>query len=533
MNSKINIGTTIDLGDLIKSRMLIQANSGGGKSAIARVMMEQSLGKVPFIVLDIEGEYFTLKELNGDIIVIGGQHADVQISIALASKLPKFIIENRLNVVIDVSDLEMNGRIRFAKIFLESLMQLPQQYWVSYLIFLEECHKLAGEQDKYESGPAVKDLMSRGRKRGYCGIPITQRISKLHKDVAAECNNKFIGRTYLDIDMDRSAKELGFSKSTDRLKLRDLKPGCFYAFGTSITPHEVHEVKINKPTTSMPQAGNTAASYAMVPTSKVLSLLTKLNDEVLKVEEKKAPKGAAASLPNEEMKKELEKLQLQLNNTFAEVFKYKSLAEKANSIFRSLATTCAEWNEDLSAAPTPTPVTVKREIKQSHSLGTKPASNGVPAGGAMRMLKAAAMMHPSPISKFRMAALARLSHSSGSFSTYIATLKREGLLISEGNQFQITAEGLNKVGDIEPLPTDPKQLIEMWCEVIGNSNGASRILRVLGDNYPEEFTKENLGSEVEMSHASGSFSTYLSTLKRNGLIQVSGGRIKASPELFN
>ena len=101
-------------------------------------------------------------------------------------------------------------------------MELPKQFWMSYFVFLEEAHKLCGEQDKQESASAVKDLMSRGRKMGYCGVLITQRIAKLHKDAAAECNNKFIGRTNLDIDMDRAAKELGFSGSSTytRLSLR-------------------------------------------------------------------------------------------------------------------------------------------------------------------------------------------------------------------------------------------------------------------------------------------------------------------------
>jgi hypothetical protein len=42
--------------------------------------------------------------------------------------------------------------------------------------------------------------MSQGRKRGFAGIIATQRLSKLHKDAAAEANNVIIGRTWLDAD---------------------------------------------------------------------------------------------------------------------------------------------------------------------------------------------------------------------------------------------------------------------------------------------------------------------------------------------
>jgi hypothetical protein len=72
--------------------------------------------------------------------------------------------------------------------------------------------------------------MSQGRKRGLCGIIATQRLSKLHKDAAAETNNVIIGRTWLDGDQQRAGDLLGMSKA-ERLKLRDLEQGEFYAFG--------------------------------------------------------------------------------------------------------------------------------------------------------------------------------------------------------------------------------------------------------------------------------------------------------------
>jgi hypothetical protein len=132
-----------------------------------------------------------------------------------------------------------------------------------------------------------------------------------------------------------------------------------------------------------------------------------------------------------------------------------------------------------------------------------------------------------------MGALARLSYTSGSFGTYLSTLKKNGYIIGEGNNLCITNYGIEAAGDIEPLPTDPLQLIEMWCDVIGNQSGAARMLRVLGNKYPHRLSRQALGDFVEMSSTSGSFGTYLSTLKRNGLIKIESGEIKAADELFN
>lgn len=547
MKQTINIGTTIDLPDLIKSRMLIQANSGGGKSTIARVIMEQAFGKIPFIVMDIEGEYYTLKELSGDIVVIGGQHADVAISIALASKLPRFIIENSLSVVVDVSDLEMHERIRFAKIFLESLMQLPQQFWVPYLIFLEECHKLAGEQDKYESGPAVKDLMSRGRKRGYCGIPITQRISKLHKDVAAECNNKFIGRTYLDIDMDRAAKELGFSKSDDRLKLRGLRPGNFYAFGTSISPHEVHEVKINKPATALPEAGNTATVKVKMPTSNVVQLLAKLNEDLQKKEVKKlaVSKSLGEELVNEKLEAEVQELKRQVLEKDQQIAELSSLASSVAGSFNSVIDSANKWLENYSKhaelirqntgihrRPVP-------EIRKNVPRGQfaqkvdKPSSekNNGKLSKCARSILEFLVTYKKPFTKAQIGVATGYSPNSGGFNNSLAELNTAGYIIRDDGR--VAPNDSVDYGDILGLPL-PNLDYDAHAFIDKLSKCEREIYEVLLNNPEESFSKDDLANltETKYSSNSGGFNNSLSRLNTLELIHRESGRIKLNPELL-
>ncbi|MBV8135606.1 MAG: hypothetical protein JO121_08210 [Deltaproteobacteria bacterium] len=50
---------------------------------------------------------------------------------------------------------------------------------------------------------------------------------------AAEANNVIIGRIWLDADLARAGDALGLSKA-DRVKLRDLGQGEFYAFGPAL-----------------------------------------------------------------------------------------------------------------------------------------------------------------------------------------------------------------------------------------------------------------------------------------------------------
>lgn len=52
---------TIELDRLVESRMLVQATSGGGKSWTLRRILEQSHARIQQIVIDVDGEFYTLR----------------------------------------------------------------------------------------------------------------------------------------------------------------------------------------------------------------------------------------------------------------------------------------------------------------------------------------------------------------------------------------------------------------------------------------------------------------------------------------
>lgn len=59
----------IDLKTLLRTRLLIQANSGGGKSWLLRLIAERAFGKVQTIIIDPEGEFATLREKYDYVLV--------------------------------------------------------------------------------------------------------------------------------------------------------------------------------------------------------------------------------------------------------------------------------------------------------------------------------------------------------------------------------------------------------------------------------------------------------------------------------
>src|SRR5512143_3881503 len=105
--TKFQIGRTdkrqrieIDLLRLIDTRALIQANSGGGKSWLLRLIAERTGQKVQTIILDPEGEFATLRE-KLDISLVG-RDGEIPTDPRSAGLLARKLMELKVSAVIDL-----------------------------------------------------------------------------------------------------------------------------------------------------------------------------------------------------------------------------------------------------------------------------------------------------------------------------------------------------------------------------------------------------------------------------------------------
>jgi hypothetical protein len=82
-----NIGFDLDI--LVLTRLLVQANFGAGKSYLLRKLMEELFGHIQIIAIDPEGEFATLREKFGFVLVGKGDEtpADVRSAGMVAEKL--------------------------------------------------------------------------------------------------------------------------------------------------------------------------------------------------------------------------------------------------------------------------------------------------------------------------------------------------------------------------------------------------------------------------------------------------------------
>src|SRR5262249_28272203 len=121
--------------------------------------------------------------------------------------------------------------------------------------------------------------------------------------------------------------------------------------------------------------------------------------------------------------------------------------------------------------------------------------------------------------------------SGGTFGAYFGTLKRHGLLQDVGGEVQITRAGLDYLGaGIPPQPQTAEELLDMWRTVL--RCGERKMLDELIAVYPDALSREDLGERTGYTASGGTFGAYLGTLKRNGLVEVEGGEVRASVGCF-
>src|ERR1700686_1347554 len=99
-NIYINQSVSIDLPTLLDTRLLVQANSGGGKSWLLRRLLEQAHGKGQQIGIDLEGEFATLREKYD--YVLAGKEGDTPADPKSAALLARKLLELNVSAIIDL-----------------------------------------------------------------------------------------------------------------------------------------------------------------------------------------------------------------------------------------------------------------------------------------------------------------------------------------------------------------------------------------------------------------------------------------------
>lgn len=567
-NPTLGPGVEIDVQRLVESRLLIQANSGGGKSWAIRRLLEQTYGACQHIVIDVEGEFHTLREKFD--YVLAGQRGDCPATVQSAALLMRRLLELGVSAIVDIYELGAQ-RQRFVRLFLEALVNAPRELWHPALVVVDEAPIFCPEGGQAESAAAVIDLMTRGRKRGFCGVLATQRISALHKRAAAECNNKLIGRSALDIDMKRAAAELGFTAREDMQRLRKLPAGRFYAFGPALA-EDVTLVQVGGVATTHPKAGQRAAPPTP-PRARIREVLAQLADlpaeadaearteaelrsQVAELKRQLAARPAAGE-PRVIEKRilgdaEIARLEKALAPVRAELERFEVTAETLGGLLADMAA-AVQLAHQLPPAPGASEVQLARQATRTAGAAPRrvypskhaaaahhhPGHAGDPGdprltGPERRVLEALTWMESigqrAPAVE-AVAFLADYSPNGGAFDNTRGRLRSKGLVeYPSPGAIALTAEG----SAWAPRPPAPGSGEQLRATVLSRLAGPERrVLEPLIAAYPDPLTVDELAARAGYAAGGGAFDNTRGRLRTLGLADYPRpGLVRAADLLF-
>ena len=561
----------LDLPTFLKTRLLIQANSGGGKSWLIRRLAEQLFGKVPTIIIDPEGEFATLREKFGYVLV--GKGGDTPADMRSASLVAHKLLELRASAVIDLYELKPQTRHEFVRRFLDALIDAPKNLWRPTVIIVDEAHQYApeGKAGESEASSAMVDLATRGRKRGFCAVFATQRLGKLRKDAAAELLNVMIGMTFIDIDRDRAAECLGVSREekhrfNDDIKL--LTEGKFYCLGRAICKERTL-VKVGGVETTHPEAGGGKFSAEPPPApEEVKAMLPKLAD---------LPKAAEEKAKTEaDLRAEIRSLKLQiiaaesqskieglietktkevsaltdaergrLTKLITWFETYSNKIETANAniasvlVFKNEQMKDIQFFKDLLSGKLLTSLPLRTSVKPFSATPVAPVKNrtvtpflhgeNITLGKCERALLSVLAKYPQGCTKNKLILLAGYAWS-GSTQNSLGKLRSLGLVDGKNSDIlRITTSGLSS-GQFEPLP-EGSQLIDYWLNYPYFGKCERVLLKCLIE-HPEGLDRDGL-LEASAYEWSGSTQNALGSLRTAGVITGRNSEVmKASDEFF-
>lgn len=255
MKFELGTGVECDLDILLRSRLLIQAMSGAGKSWLIRRILEQTFTSVQHFVLDSEGDFKTLRE-EFPYLLVANDGGDIPASAETAGLLAEKLLELSVPTILDISGLpsgdDGGARALFVANFLRGLLDAPQRFWHDALVVLDEAQLFAPQTYNVVSRKTVNDAAGLVRKRGLGLVLATNRLSELHKTTSAHLANKLIGRS-MGIDADSASRQLGMRRR-EATDLQTLEDGDFFGFGPAISK-QVVRLHIGPVRTTHPSPG--------------------------------------------------------------------------------------------------------------------------------------------------------------------------------------------------------------------------------------------------------------------------------------
>lgn len=577
----------------VTSTFAILANRGAGKSATAHRFVEQlHQAGLPVVVVDVKGDWWGIRSSADGagaglpFVIFGGEHADVPLEPGAGEVIADVIATDQISAVLDLSHLSKTKARTFATAFAERLYLRNRD---PLHVVVEEADVLVPQRATNATARllgAWEDIAKRGRHRGLGLTVVSQRPQEVSKSVldlmetvillrmtgprsikAAQdwisVNADADGTTAAQVIASLPALTTGQGWVWSPALLRTLQQVDFALFDTfdshaTPTPGQRRVVPKTRADIDLDALGaEIAATVERAKDNDPVALraeIARLHRDLAAGHPRSDdghPRAVAADLADRD--RQLEAKNRQLSAATAEIARLRDrvadlearptvpagLVEALDAAQRHLAAArhLAEATPTPAAEPAPAANTAAPQrptpaVSRRASRPVVSAEAGTPSfrAGAERMLTALGRMAPLRLTRTQWGTVAKMKATGGTFSTYLGELRRAGLVEENQAGFTLTAAGFTHIGG-QPAPLTASELQDHYLTIL--RAGAARMLQSVIDAYPNTLTREELGTAAGITATAGTFSTYLGELRRNGLITVEHGHIRATDILIH
>lgn len=227
----LNIASGLRLhpSDFVGRHTAVMGMTGMGKSNLVAVLCEELASHIPMTVIDLDSEYWSLREAHPFWVVGRGEHVDQMIGTADAEGIAETVMNESRSVILDLYEFDPEARNELLRRYLERLFELEGDLRQPHLVVMEEAAEFLNQRRKSPVNEAAIRLANRGRKRGIGLIMVTQRPAALDKNVLNMCRmlfllgvqfpqdiNAYRGALPKDFNAEEVAKNLGIGQAIIR-----------------------------------------------------------------------------------------------------------------------------------------------------------------------------------------------------------------------------------------------------------------------------------------------------------------------------
>jgi hypothetical protein len=518
------------------------------------------------VILDPVGVWWGLrlaadgKSPGLEIPVFGGWHGDIPLQATAGKVVAELVAERGTSLVLDVSDFTGADQRRFVADFAAELFHAKKRHRSAVMVVFEEAQEFAPQHvrgDVAKMVGAVERLVKLGRNFGVGVTLISQRPQAVNKDVLnlteILCAFQLVGpqerKTIQGWVQEKGAE--GREEVANALPA--LPVGTAMIWSPQWLRHFGRHKLLGKSTfdaSATPKHGKTQTTAKLAPIDleavKAAMASTveqaKANDpkalraEVARLQRELAAAGKAAPAAKPvEVRVEVVPI--------AVIESLRALGRTLASAVQDVGTVAniaADYEAAAAAprAPRNFPINPdghkswRQTAKARRPAAPGPMTNGEwrPMGGALRMLQAIATSHADGLTWRQVAQLSGMKASGGSFGTYKSALRSHGCVEERGGLVFLTDAGSAFAGD-PGAPMSGPELLEYWQQKLpGKAKDMLREVWAVGPRG--SITRAALAETVGMEAAGGSFGTYLSSLRSNGLVEDGPDGLTAAEVFF-